>query len=194
MKRRAFDSVDPTFDNAVPSKGEGKENFFQVFAPVFDRNARWSSKKHVPKLGTMESSFEDVDNFYSFWWVVFKRRWFDYRKMLCQNTTQGSVLTFVPFFKKKKKIVKGTTLIHGGNSHTWMKRKRKKLNGKLPCVCDSSWFYWNTDQVTGSLWLNYPTDVFLLSLAVETRGDGLRSRIELPELRGRRRRWTEYEH
>lgn len=135
MKRRAFDSVDPTFDNAVPSKGEGKENFFQVFAPVFDRNARWSSKKHVPKLGTMESSFEDVDNFYSFWWVVFKRRWFDYRKMLCQNTTQGSVLTFVPFFKKKKKIVKGTTLIHGGNSHTWMKRKRKKLNGKLPCVC-----------------------------------------------------------
>lgn len=40
VKRRAFDSVDPTFDNAVPSKAEGKENFFEVFAPVFERNAR----------------------------------------------------------------------------------------------------------------------------------------------------------
>ncbi|XP_042371415.1 dnaJ homolog subfamily C member 2-like, partial [Plectropomus leopardus] len=66
VKRRAFDSVDPTFDNSVPSKSEGKENFTEVFSPVFERNARWSTKKHVPKLGTMESSFEDVDNFYSF--------------------------------------------------------------------------------------------------------------------------------
>lgn len=40
VKRRAFDSVDPTFDNAVPSKAEGKENFFEVFAPVFQRNSR----------------------------------------------------------------------------------------------------------------------------------------------------------
>lgn len=67
VKRRAFDSVDPTFGNSVPSKSEGKENFFEVFAPVFERNARWSSKKHGPSLGTMDSSFEEVDNFYSFW-------------------------------------------------------------------------------------------------------------------------------
>uniref|UniRef100_A0A8C4IS24 DnaJ homolog subfamily C member 2 n=1 Tax=Dicentrarchus labrax TaxID=13489 RepID=A0A8C4IS24_DICLA len=77
VKRRAFDSVDPTFDNAVPSKGEGKENFFEVFAAVFERNARWSSKKHVPKLGTMESSFEEVDNFYSFCVCVTARRWIE---------------------------------------------------------------------------------------------------------------------
>eukprot|EP00064_Thunnus_orientalis_P005056 superscaffoldBa00000481_g5069 len=75
VKRRAFDSVDPTFDNTVPSKSEGKENFFEAFSPVFDRNARWSSKKHVPKLGTMESSFEDVDNFYSF--CRDERRWIE---------------------------------------------------------------------------------------------------------------------
>ncbi|XP_034529281.1 dnaJ homolog subfamily C member 2 [Notolabrus celidotus] len=78
MKRRAFDSVDPTFENAVPSKSEGKENFFESFAAVFDRNARWSSKKHVPKLGTMESSFEDVDNFYSFWYNFDSWREFSY--------------------------------------------------------------------------------------------------------------------
>lgn len=40
VKRRAFNSVDPTFDNSVPSKGEGKDNFFEVFAPVFERNSR----------------------------------------------------------------------------------------------------------------------------------------------------------
>ncbi|XP_056132593.1 dnaJ homolog subfamily C member 2 [Lampris incognitus] len=78
LKRRAFDSVDPTFDNMVPSKSEGKENFFEAFAPVFDRNARWSSKKHVPKLGTLESSFEEVDNFYSFWYNFDSWREFSY--------------------------------------------------------------------------------------------------------------------
>ncbi|XP_030637517.1 dnaJ homolog subfamily C member 2 [Chanos chanos] len=78
VKRRAFDSVDPTFDNTVPSKGEGKESFFEVFAPVFERNARWSTKKHVPKLGSMESSFEEVDNFYSFWYNFDSWREFSY--------------------------------------------------------------------------------------------------------------------
>ncbi|KAM4569540.1 dnaJ homolog subfamily C member 2 [Odontesthes bonariensis] len=78
VKRRAFDSVDPTFDNTVPSKSEGKENFSEVFSPVFERNARWSSKKHVPKLGTTESSFEEVDNFYSFWYNFDSWREFSY--------------------------------------------------------------------------------------------------------------------
>ncbi|KAI1888512.1 hypothetical protein AGOR_G00185930 [Albula goreensis] len=78
VKRRAFDSVDPTFDNAVPSKAEGKENFFEVFSPVFERNSRWTSKKHVPKLGTMDSTFEEVDTFYSFWYNFDSWREFSY--------------------------------------------------------------------------------------------------------------------
>ncbi|TRZ01778.1 hypothetical protein DNTS_025602 [Danionella cerebrum] len=78
LKRRAFDSVDPTFDNTVPSKAEGKENFFEVFAPVFERNSRWSVKKHSPSLGAADSSFEDVDNFYSFWYNFDSWREFSY--------------------------------------------------------------------------------------------------------------------
>ncbi|KAM6984906.1 dnaJ homolog subfamily C member 2-like [Aplochiton taeniatus] len=78
VKRRAFDSVDPTFENAVPSKAEGKDNFFAAFSPVFERNARWSTKKHAPKLGTMDSTFEEVDNFYSFWYNLDSWREFSY--------------------------------------------------------------------------------------------------------------------
>uniref|UniRef100_G3U9F2 J domain-containing protein n=1 Tax=Loxodonta africana TaxID=9785 RepID=G3U9F2_LOXAF len=66
VKRRAFNSVDPTLDNSVPFKSETKDNFF-VFSPVFGRNSRWSNKKNVPKPRDMNSSFEDVDAFYSFW-------------------------------------------------------------------------------------------------------------------------------
>uniref|UniRef100_A0A671T5Y9 DnaJ homolog subfamily C member 2 n=1 Tax=Sinocyclocheilus anshuiensis TaxID=1608454 RepID=A0A671T5Y9_9TELE len=78
VKRRAFDSVDPTFDNMVPSKAEGKENFFEVFAPVFERNSRWSVQKHFPSLGAQDASFEEVDHFYSFWYNFDSWREFSY--------------------------------------------------------------------------------------------------------------------
>ena len=40
-KRRAYDSVDPNFDDAIPGITDyNKEHFFEVFTPVFKSNAR----------------------------------------------------------------------------------------------------------------------------------------------------------
>lgn len=69
VKRRSYDSVDEEFDNTIPTNcANSKQNFFTVFAPVFERNARWSVKKPVPKLGNISATYKEVDRFYSFWY------------------------------------------------------------------------------------------------------------------------------
>jgi DnaJ family protein C protein 2 len=65
-KRRAYDSVDPTFDDDVPdaikATADNKDAlFFKLFGPVIDRNSRWSNKTPVPKLGDMSATREEVD-------------------------------------------------------------------------------------------------------------------------------------
>jgi len=66
--RKAYDSVDPKFDDSVPVVNtKSKENFFDVFTPVFDRNERWSEIPDVPYLGDADSSLHHVNNFYEFW-------------------------------------------------------------------------------------------------------------------------------
>ena len=67
-KRRAYDSVDPKFDDIVPTQSSAnKENFYEVFGPVFRENARWSVRQPVPQLGDENSTITDVDAFYAFW-------------------------------------------------------------------------------------------------------------------------------
>lgn len=79
VKRRSYDSVDPLFDDAVPPQNaKCKENFFEVFKPVFMENARWSNKKRVPDIGEENASWDEVNRFYSFWYEFDSWREFSY--------------------------------------------------------------------------------------------------------------------
>ena len=45
-----------------------RENFYDVFGPVFERNQRWSVEPNVPFLGDEYSPIEHVNRFYNFWY------------------------------------------------------------------------------------------------------------------------------
>jgi DnaJ family protein C protein 2 len=65
-RRREWDSVDPTFDDRIPS-AKAKGDFFSLYAPVFEKESRFSKKLPVPVLGGLNDSRDDVENFYEFW-------------------------------------------------------------------------------------------------------------------------------
>ncbi|GFQ83792.1 dnaJ homolog subfamily C member 2 [Trichonephila clavata] len=78
-KRQSYDSVDPEFDDIVPLvNNHSKENFYEVFGPIFELNSRWSIKKPVPLLGKDDSTVDKVDAFYSFWYNFDSWREFSY--------------------------------------------------------------------------------------------------------------------
>eukprot|EP00931_Biecheleriopsis_adriatica_P101042 TRINITY_DN76267_c0_g1_i1.p1 TRINITY_DN76267_c0_g1~~TRINITY_DN76267_c0_g1_i1.p1 ORF type:complete len:622 (+),score=230.19 TRINITY_DN76267_c0_g1_i1:85-1950(+) len=65
-KRRQYDST-LDFDDSFPEEVNEKIGFFETFAPVFRRNARWSNRFPVPELGDDKTDLAKVHKFYDFW-------------------------------------------------------------------------------------------------------------------------------
>ncbi|CDR95017.1 myb-like DNA-binding/DnaJ domain containing protein, putative [Babesia bigemina] len=66
--RHEYDCSLP-FDENIPTKEQVRdaEDFFALFAPVFELNARWSNTKPVPAIGAQDATDDEVDAFYDFW-------------------------------------------------------------------------------------------------------------------------------
>ena len=80
VKRRQFDSVDEEADVSPPSKKQvQKGNFYKLWNPVFDSEARFSRTSPVPRLGDEKSTKEDVTEFYDFWYNFDSWRSFEYQ-------------------------------------------------------------------------------------------------------------------
>ncbi|PSN57876.1 DnaJ subfamily C member 2 [Blattella germanica] len=88
--RRSYDSVDPQFDNTVPSSNENsRTNFYEIFGKTFDLNSRWSEKMPVPKLGNDSTPREHVERFYSFWYNFESWREYSYLDEEEKDQAQG---------------------------------------------------------------------------------------------------------
>jgi len=73
-KRRALDSNDD-FDDRIPTVNE-KADFYTVFGPVFHRFSRWSSNQPAPLLGDDKTPYQEVKEFYEFWFSF--KSWREY--------------------------------------------------------------------------------------------------------------------
>lgn len=65
-KRKKYDSTLP-FDDFIPEEDVPEEEFYEVFKPVFQRNALYSTKTPIPDIGNANTKINKVYKFYEFW-------------------------------------------------------------------------------------------------------------------------------
>ncbi|KAF4119460.1 DnaJ-like protein subfamily C member 2 [Geosmithia morbida] len=79
IKRRQFDSVDEEAEVDPPTKKDIKSgNYYKLWNKVFKAESRFSKNHPVPQFGDADSTREQVESFYNFWYNFDSWRTFEY--------------------------------------------------------------------------------------------------------------------
>jgi DnaJ family protein C protein 2 len=113
-KRRKYDSMGE-FDDSVPTKLKDGQDFFEVFDPVFKRNAKWSEKKPVPELGKLDTPYEKAKAFYDFWFDF--QSWRDLDELIMEECGEDCFQDLEEADCREEK--------------RWMMRENERLRGKF---------------------------------------------------------------
>ncbi|XP_043279849.1 dnaJ homolog subfamily C member 2 [Venturia canescens] len=104
VKRRSYDSVDSHFSDDLPDEKDAKNNFYETMGRAFEDNARWSVKKPVPQLGDSNTSRDQVERFYSFWYEF--ESWREYSYLDEEDKESGQDRDMRKWIEKKNKATR----------------------------------------------------------------------------------------